>query len=85
MYNNKSAYICLWMYIFDVTMMYLNSTPTSCNCSAYKIFPNMNREMSALNDELLKVQCCAKKKLTYARRCLTQGIVADITWMELCE
>jgi len=61
MYNTKSAYICLWMYISDVTMMYLNFVPTSCNWSAYKIFPNANREMSALNDELLKVRCGAKK------------------------
>jgi len=48
MYNNKSAYICLRMYISDVTMIYLNSAPTSCNCSAYKIFPNARIEKCLL-------------------------------------
>jgi len=64
MYNNKSAYICLWMYISDVTMMYLNSAPTSCNCSFFsnKIFPNTNREIVCSKWWIIKSAVLCEKK-----------------------
>jgi len=62
MYNNKSTYIYLWMYISDVTMMYLNSAPTSCNYSVCKIFPNTNREIVCSKWWNIKSAVLCKKK-----------------------
>lgn len=41
--------------------------------------------MSALNDELLGMAGLWKEKINIARRCLMQGVIANIISMELGE